>query len=697
MSAQQATTHVENETMVQIMKDFIYAYIRLNCINIPDDLSFIIFLFCLSHNNMTLQKNFTYKHYLYYTNLNKTKWEIYYLQKYIKFRLNQYIHTVTCDDTMYLISGYINNAKHKTNETHFVSHLIEIIEGYHDSPYVWSDFHSPYVPMNDKISTNQFTFNAIASDIACFNDDFGSVFSTLCSVAKKLNKDDLRYRTLDTTNPKVITRLLNYYGAVAFLMALGYEPDTLGTKLICSNKPPISIIRDAIVVLTDTQTEYMKKYSVRSKHVHYDVVQDEKETEEDMLTLEQILCWTTVHASPSDVENVETLILTHKLFTDSVSLLRALKNRFFVSIPDDIRQDEQRVIEFQTHVAKRVQLRMVKALRDWMKYHWKDDFRENEQLKQELNEWINELIGYKDLNPVNIHCTWMDKLHQILHKEFQERMETDWTEGIREGKEWWLVSPDDGIIVSETFDILTDISPQILANHMTLLSHCLFARIKAREWLISDVEKYNHILAPNLAQFMHMFYAFVIFIKMKILTQNENSFVYVTIERMIVMGERFKELNNFCGLYATFIALNSVVIADLESVWKFVSKENKQKLDEWNNIFCKQFNYRTYRELLRKCTGSSCIPSIYVFLKDLILINKDKHMRNGIRMLNFNKYICIADRIKSLQLFQNHPYATLKKQNEDDKYVQHVLLMKLSKLQNVTEHQMYEMSVQMRY
>eukprot|EP01084_Bolivina_argentea_P308021 532503_1 len=73
-------------------------------------------------------------------------------------------------------------------------------------------------------------FIQAASDIATYNENPGSVFSTLRSVAKKLLKDDVRYRTLDTTNPKVSERLIGYEGVVDFLTLLGFESDVMGMK-----------------------------------------------------------------------------------------------------------------------------------------------------------------------------------------------------------------------------------------------------------------------------------------------------------------------------------------------------------------------------------------------------------------------------------------------------------------------------------
>merc|ERR1719491_2379946 len=74
-----------------------------------------------------------------------------------------------------------------------------------------------------------------ASDIAAHNsisDTLRTVVNNLRSVAKKLLKDDIRYRTLDTTNPIVTERLIGFEGVLDFLQLLGFESDEKGMKLV---------------------------------------------------------------------------------------------------------------------------------------------------------------------------------------------------------------------------------------------------------------------------------------------------------------------------------------------------------------------------------------------------------------------------------------------------------------------------------
>eukprot|EP01084_Bolivina_argentea_P271250 461475_1 len=83
--------------------------------------------------------------------------------------------------------------------------------------------------------------------------------------------------------------------------------------------------------------------------------------------LEQIILQST-HEHIQDCNTMDTLIMTHIMFTDSLTLMKQLRNRFFVPIPPDIWKytDTQQIKQFQLNVQKIIQLKVIKALRDWM-------------------------------------------------------------------------------------------------------------------------------------------------------------------------------------------------------------------------------------------------------------------------------------------------------------------------------------------
>merc|ERR1719361_3215081 len=245
-----------------------------------------------------------------------------------------------------------------------------------------------------KVAATVSEFQQSASEIAWYNDNPSQVFSTLRSVAKKLLKDDVRYRTLDTTNPKVMKRLIGFEGVLDFLMLLGFESDAMGAKLICEEKPSRQVVSNAIEVLNTYESRLGLGRSKKSANNKADDERsmvtlggpgpndNENGDEEDTLTLEQIIIWST-HENMRSSETMETLTLQHKLFTNSLTLLRNLRRRFDVPIPPQIKGSAVKVSEFRLNVEKRIQLKVIKSLRDWMKQYW-GDFLEDLEVQKEL-------------------------------------------------------------------------------------------------------------------------------------------------------------------------------------------------------------------------------------------------------------------------------------------------------------------------
>ena len=105
--------------------------------------------------------------------------------------------------------------------------------------------HNEYI--HHSLSKTQFE-NAV-SDIVTYNGSMENIFdllNVLRSVSRKLLKSDSKYRTLDTSNPRVQARLLGYDGVINFLSLLGFESNALGNKLVCQHQPSVEVIKNAI-------------------------------------------------------------------------------------------------------------------------------------------------------------------------------------------------------------------------------------------------------------------------------------------------------------------------------------------------------------------------------------------------------------------------------------------------------------------
>ena len=172
-------------------------------------------------------------------------------------------------------------------------------------------------------------------------------------MSRKLTKDDVRYRTLDLQNPRVVERLIGYEGVLDFLTLLGFAPDENGIKLVCSKKPNIQVIKNAVEVLASYENKLgfsNKKKRRQLEQVGPDanptgneLMSDgatpmgpdanalelastvQQEEEDNEMSIDQIIAWGT-HENARDTDSISTLIMTHVLYSDSLYVLCLCEN-----------------------------------------------------------------------------------------------------------------------------------------------------------------------------------------------------------------------------------------------------------------------------------------------------------------------------------------------------------------------------------
>jgi len=588
--------------------------------------------------------------------------------------------------------------------------------------------------MNRKVATvNQFQQSA--SDIACYNDNPSQVFSTLRSVAKKLLKDDVRYRTLDTTNPKVMERLIGFEGVLDFLMLLGFSSDAMGMKLVCQQKPSQQVVRNAIDVLNTYESRLglgrQKKpkqgqpHGMGSGGGGYGGSKKEDDVESrqtlggpddfgdgagggskdedgsDSLTLEQIIIWST-HENMRDSDTMETLILTHKQFTTSVTLLKSLRRRFFVPIPVDIVDDAKKVEEFRKSVEKRIQLKVIKSLRDWMKQYWDEDMLHDFELQKELCDWLAELKRVGD--DKYAECPWIRSLCATTQKEYDRFKQHSPGQDKRMELAQWAQDPETGvplalkeIPIKKSFK-LSNITAEELAEQITLMDFATFSRIRARE-CIGQCWKKKKEESPNILAMIKQFNQLTVLVQLQILKEKSLRDRGKAIKRVIKMGDRFRTLKNYNSLCAVLGALNSSPIHRLKCAWARVPEKQLTIFENFKNIFANTRNFRNFRMEFRNALPPA-IPYFGLFLQDLVFIDDgnassiqhDNLKQHGF-MVNFSKCVRTMDRIKhGLAEYQKEGYVDLKPQ----KTLQKILYQELHTMAQYKEDQIWNMSTKVR-
>lgn len=572
--------------------------------------------------------------------------------------------------------------------------------------------------LNNNVKQN---FQRAASDIACYNDCPHIVFVTLRSVARKLLKNDPRYRILDTTNAKVVARLIGFEGVLEFLMLLGFEADSMGMKLICKQTPSSNVIQCAMEVLNSYENKlniggghsFTPKLNESLFHVNgntegndegyvhnsvtaggvvlpNDTTTTADVNAEDTLTLEQIIIWST-HESMRDSETMETLIINHKTITDSLMLMRQLRRRFFnIPIPMEFRNNVSKVKEYRKTVQKCIQLKVIKSVRDWLKHYWMEDFADDEAVQNELHAFINEMEQHSS----NIDTPWITSLAAVVAKEFERYLEKG-VSALNLDAETMF----DRVIIPSKFNI-NNLSAEDYADQITHMDYRIFCKIRPREFLGQAWKKKNNKKkAPNILSLIQQFNDLTTFVQIQILRERSLNERGKAIKRAVKMGERFRELKNYNSLCAVYSALNSAAIHRLKLAWKRLPQKHCFLFEQFQVIFSRDFNHRNLRQLFRSCTPPS-IPHIGLFLQDLVFIDDGNsklveiaNFRSHGSMINFSKCVRVSDRIKNIRLYQMNAYDKLKQ----NFVAQKILKLEFAKLSEVTEDLIWEMSYVLRF
>eukprot|EP01084_Bolivina_argentea_P020409 37942_1 len=208
--------------------------------------------------------------------------------------------------------------------------------------------------------------------------------------------------------------------------------------------------------------------------------------------------------------------MTHTMITDSLTLLKELRRRFFVPIPQNIlnSQDTQQIKQFQTNVRKRIQLKVIHGLTEWMKHYWRYDFDGNEPVQTELQKWLNEMSNYNILEKHNYNknCTWVPKLYSDVKKQYLQLKSKNME---LENKMNILCLFDDVDVRKKNIDqFLSESTAQHLAEQITLMDYRLFSRIQPGEYIKQRWKDPNKKqLAPNILAFLQHFNKFTKFME----------------------------------------------------------------------------------------------------------------------------------------------------------------------------------------
>ena len=517
-------------------------------------------------------------------------------------------------------------------------------------------------PTPSQLQLIKSRFERATMAIGTGNHDSLAVLKTLKSVCRKTLKDDDKYRTLDLQNPRVVERLITFQYVPNFLYELGFklnEPE--GIKLICHVKPSVQVIETAVYILNS----FMHRYDADKIRRVRDV---DKNKNKFVWNLEQIVGWCTDEAAvmDEDTDSMHTVIVTHKDYCKSIDLLNAFRNRYFISAPEDIKNDKEKekekdkdkdkLVKWENDICKRIRLKVINGLKDWLILYWNEDFENNsDNIKDELLKFINEIKSKTPDLPIG-------ELLEIQVEKFSKNSNDGGINNINYNTN---IRPKLHPFAFDCYEINWDsitydkrknenncqfISPIILADQITLLDFDIFRKIKARECIGQAWKKKNCLQrAPNVVKMISQFNCLTKFCQIQILSQNSVINRACAISKVFEMGRRFYQLNNMNSLCAVFSSLDTIPWYTIENEWAEISPEDKQ--------FLTKFKLKVNTIFFQRFIETPAIPNVGAVLRSI---------QDANRSFSFTMYPRIMDEIKFLQTFQKDGYESFDNYNNDN-------------------------------
>jgi len=112
---------------------------------------------------------------------------------------------------------------------------------------------------------------------------------------------------------------------------------------------------------------------------------------------------------------------------------------------------------------------VIKALRDWMKQYWEEDFAYDEEVRKEMIDWITEM------EKISVEFSWSVKFAETIKSEFKRYLD----KGSRSREK----SKDYSAVKLPIKYSLEKLEPEELSDQITLIDFNIFRKIEARECL----------------------------------------------------------------------------------------------------------------------------------------------------------------------------------------------------------------------
>lgn len=348
----------------------------------------------------------------------------------------------------------------------------------------------------------------------------------------------------------------------------------------------------------------------------------------------------------ADLTFQKTFLMTYRLFTTSITLLRKLIQRYdvpAVSLDDGSEAMEESEIEARRLA---IQTRACNVMKQWIGDYFEIDFN-NHTLRTELKAFIERLKQEgsglaRNVESVLIRVSMGAPVKDSPASAGQSRSG----------------APDPRVpnnVFSPTLR-LGDVEEEEVARQLTLMEFQTFANIQPVE-LLNQAWGSKHLKhrAPYVTAMISRFNQISNWVSYSILSAEKLRDRVRTYTRFIKIAEHLRNMNNFQTFQAILAAFSSTPIHRLKVTQATLDPRLLQKVEEWNDLMKGDQSYRQVRLALASIKPPA-IPYIGIFLKDIVFIADGNPDLTAEGLINYNKYRLLYSVISQIQQFQQESY-----------------------------------------
>ncbi|KAI8341421.1 ras guanine nucleotide exchange factor domain-containing protein [Chlamydoabsidia padenii] len=366
-------------------------------------------------------------------------------------------------------------------------------------------------------------------------------------------------------------------------------------------------------------------------------------------TLRALVVRLTLH-DYSDMNFINTFLLTYRSFCSSMELLTLLEQRYTRPPPEGLTDQELDI--WMNKKLKVIRLRVFNVLKNWLEqYYNEDDHVILDELLQFTTTEIRSTLRFS-----------AEQLERLIRKRLEAT-----GDGLKKMVLTLHTAPPVPILPRNRKKFrLLDIDPLELARQLTIMDFKLYSLIRpveclnkvwSKEAVWTDGHLHQHVPAANIRASIEYCNQVTSWVSGAILSQLEVKKRVTLIKHWVQIAERCRQLNNFNTCMAILSAFDNSAVGRLKRTWEMVGARTNQTLSQIRKLLNANRNFMEYRAIIHS-VNPPCIPFLGIYLQDLTFIedgNSD-FLKTSKDLINFAKRAKTAEVIREIQQYQSTHY-----------------------------------------